>query len=357
MQIIKSDRDFARHILTFDNTDPRTYTPHTLPPAAIMTASARSPIPWPTGKAPVPAPLKPTPSPSAPLPKCDYLVVTWTVEEARSLADTLTPGFASKTAWYPYTHNFESQYVPLIRKGAPALESKRLGSYFVTQFGKKRVLCFKSELHFSQDGPKMPIQNLWGQLIDEVQPKLVITTGTAGGIGAEIIVGDVVVAPAVQFDCTAEFKNRPFHDSKYPCSSLKTTSFATATKLFQANAAHLPAASRAPKIFSKPTAAAANTDVVTTDFFAYDDSADTFHLQGNGSAVEMGDAVLGLVIQGLSAKAPQWIAVRNASDPQIDSTGLTPKEIRNKAGQIYEKFGYWSTIPSAITSWALIIDN
>ena len=71
----------------------------------------------------------------------------------------------------------------------------------------------------------------------------------------------------------------------------------------------------------------------------------------------MGDAVLGLVIQGLGAKAPQWIAVRNASDPQIDSTGLTPKEVRNKAGQIYEKFGYWSTIPSAITSWALIIDN
>ena len=121
MQIIKSDRDFARHILTFDHTDPRTFSPHTLPAAAIMTAAARSPIPWPAGKAPAPAPLKPTPSPDAPLPKCDYLVVTWTVEEARSLADTLTPGFASTTAWYPYTHNFESQYVPLIRKGAPAL--------------------------------------------------------------------------------------------------------------------------------------------------------------------------------------------------------------------------------------------
>ena len=98
----------------------------------------------------------------------------------------------------------------------------------------------------------MPIQNLWGQLIDEVQPKLVITTGTAGGIGAELIVGDVVVAPAVQFDCTADFKNRPFHDSKYPCSSLETTSFATATKLFQANAAHLPTASARPRSSRNP---------------------------------------------------------------------------------------------------------
>jgi nucleoside phosphorylase len=357
MHLIKSDRDFARHILTFDREDPQTYSPHTLPVAAVMMAEARSPIPWPSGKAPTPAPLKPTPAPDSVLPKCDYLVVTWTVEEARSLADTLTPGFASKTAWYPYTHNFESQFVPLIRKGAPALESHRLGSYFVTQLGKKRVLCLKSELHFSQDGPKMPVAKLWAQLIDEVQPKLVITTGTAGGIGSEIIVGDVVVAPAVQFDCTKEFKNQPFHDSKYACSTLKTTSFAQATKLFQANASHLPPSSRPPKIFAKPTAAAPNTDVVTTDFFAYDDTANTYKLQGNGSAVEMGDAVLGLVIQGLGTKAPQWAAVRNASDPQMDTTGLTPKEVRNKAGQIYERFGYWSTICSAITTWALIIDN
>ncbi len=357
MQQVKSDRDFFRHILTFDHEDPNTYTPHTLPVAAIMRASARSPIPWPSGKAPAPTPLQPTPAPDSVLPRCDYLVVTWTVEEAKSLADTLTPGFASKTAWYPYTHNFQSQYVPLIRKGAPALESRRLGSYFVTQIGKKRVLCFKSELHFSQDGPKMPIAKLWGQLIDEAQPKLVITTGTAGGIGSEIIVGDVVVAPAVQFDCTKEFKNQPFHDSKYACSTLKTTSFTQATKLFQANASHLPEASRPPKIFAKPTAGASNTDILTTDFFAYDDSADTFQLQGKGSAVEMGDAVLGLVIQELGSRAPKWAAVRNASDPQIDSTGLTPREIRTRAGQIYERFGYWSTISSAITTWALIVDN
>src|SRR5262249_59422203 len=117
-------------------------------------------------------------------------------------------------------------------------------------------------------------------------------------------------------------KNQPLHDSKYACSTLKTTSFAQATKLFQANASHLPATSRPPKIFAKPTAAAPNTDILTTDFFAYDDSANTFKLQGNGSAVEMGDAVLGLVVQGLGNRAPQWAAVRNASDPPIDSPRL-----------------------------------
>ena len=42
--------------------------------------------------------------------------------------------------------------------------------------GAKRVLCFKSELHLSQDGPKLPVRDLWAQLIQETQPRLVITT-------------------------------------------------------------------------------------------------------------------------------------------------------------------------------------
>lgn len=71
----------------------------------------------------------------------------------------------------------------------------------------------------------------------------------------------------------------------------------------------------------------------------------------------MGDAVLGLVIDQLGSGAPAWTAVRNASDPQMDTTGLTPKEVRAKAGQIYEKFGYWTTISSAIACWAVVLAN
>lgn len=41
----------------------------------------------------------------------------------------------------------------------------------------------------------------------------------------------------------------------------------------------------------------------------------------------------------------------------MDTQGLTPKEVRAKAGQIYEKFGYWTTVSSAIACWALVLDN
>ncbi len=283
--------------------------------------------------------------------------MTWTVAEAKCLADTLTPGYPSKTAWYHYAHNFTTEFLPLIRRGAPAREANRLGSWFPTRIADKSVMCFKSELHLSQDGPKMPIALLWQQLIAEVKPKLLITTGTAGGIGDGVELGDVVVAQSVRFDCLKEFKSKPFHASSYACSPLNTASFTVAQQLFSANAGHLPTASRPPAIFAAASADVPLPDIVTTDFFAFDDTSNTFALQGLGGAVEMGDAVLGLVMQGLGTSAPLWIAVRNASDPEIDSTGLTEKEAATKAAQIYERYGYWTTIPSAITCWALIVDN
>lgn len=349
--------DLARHIIMFDRDDPATYSPHTLPPALIMGAEARVPIPWPAGTAPTPKPMAKTPSVTAPLPKCDYVVVTWTVEEAKCLADTLTPGYPSKTAWYQYAHNFETEFASLIRHGAPASESKRLGSYFLTSIAGKSVLCMKSELHLSQDGPAMPIAKLWKQIITEAEPTLIITTGTAGGIGAGVELGDVVTAASVRFDCQKTFKSQPFHNSIYACSKLKYTSYPEAERLFAANAAHLPKVSRPQRIFTKPVAVAEVPHVVTTDFFAFDDSSNTFGLQGLGTAVEMGDAVLGLVISELGAKAPRWAAIRNASDPQINDANLDLKEAANQAGQIYEKFGYWTTIPSAITCWATVKDN
>jgi len=357
LRAIATVPDLTRHIILYDSDKPSTWSAHSLPPAGVMLASTHAPIPWPEGQAPTPQPLVAKPSPTDPLPQADYVVVTWTVEEAKALADTLTPSFPSKTAWYPYTHNFTTEFVPIIRKGAPSLESKRLGSYFLTTIAGKRVLCMKSELHLSQDGPKMPIAKLWAQIIAEAQPKLIITTGTAGGIGAKVVLGDVLSAKSVRFDCLKSFKSQPFHNAIYACSKLTYKSTAVAQKLFLANTSHLPASTRAPQIFTKAASAMPVPDVVTTDFFAFDDSANDYGLQGLGGTVEMGDAVLGLVISEMTTPAPKWAAIRNASDPQIDSTGLTVAQAAQKAAQIYEKYGYWTTIPSAITCWSVILDN
>jgi len=64
--------------------------------------------------APVPVPLLQKPQPTDALPACDYLAVTWTVAEAKALADVLTPGCDSRTDWYPYAKDFDTIYAPLI---------------------------------------------------------------------------------------------------------------------------------------------------------------------------------------------------------------------------------------------------
>jgi hypothetical protein len=67
----------------------------------------------------------------------------------------------------------------------------------------------------------------------------------------------------------------------------------------------------------------------------------------------MGDAVLGLVASEMDA-APRYLAIRNVSDPQIKTDGLTLRQQAALAAQIYKGFGRWSSVCSAITCWASI---
>src|SRR5450432_2945165 len=140
-------------------------------------------VPWPKGLAPATG-KAPTETTSSPLPKADVLVVTWTVDEGHALSRVLTPGKDSRNDYRSYAHNFAT-ISKKMRSGCPALLAKRLGAYWTTKIGGKSVVVFKSDSHMSQDGPKLPNIDVWKQIIGEVQPKLIITTGTAGGIGKQ----------------------------------------------------------------------------------------------------------------------------------------------------------------------------
>jgi nucleoside phosphorylase len=205
----------------------------------------------------------------------------------------------------------------------------------------------------SQDGPQLPNIDVWRQIIEEVKPQLVITTGTAGGIGRQFEVGDVIVSPIVRFDCTSKFKKEPFATEHFSAARANTKFFAQARKLFKANAARLPPDNtRAPKIVTVPVNGLASS-VVTTDFFGFDTSDNHSKLQGLGDVSEMGDAVLGLVAQQMGKSAPPWLAIRNVSDPQIKAEGTIQQQAAI-AAHIYKGFGRWSTVCSAITCWASI---
>lgn len=358
----------ARHILEFDPKAPggRVFTsaaitsalgvsglieaerlvPGAAPAAAVPVLP---PLPWPAGRAPAAAPVVPAPRPDDPLPTADVLVVTWTVAEAEALADVLTPG-QPRAQWYVYARGYQ-EYLPLIRPGAPARHYGRLGVYAVAEIRGLRVLCVKSDLHLSQDGPHLPVRRLWGQIIREAAPRLVVTTGTAGGIGADTVLGDVVLTSVVRFDCQKTFKSASFAQASYSEPATPKPAAldqAALGSLLAANSARIPA-SRAARIwYAAP--------VITTDFFAFDDTTDHYRLRAAdpaAQAVEMGDAVLALVATADLSDPPTWLIVRNASDPQIDGS-LTLAQQAATAARIYEKYGYWTTVNSAVTTWALI---
>jgi len=340
--------DLQREMIDFDSEAPEGREFFAFSSATGM--SRYTDVPWPKGLAPKTG-GKPKGG-NSPLPRADVLVVTWTVDEGHALSRVLTPGKDSHNDYLPYTHNFAA-IAKKMRRGAPALEAKCLGTYWTTSIGKKSVVVFKSNSHMSQDGPQLPNRDVWQQIIEEVRPALVLTTGTGGGISKQVEVGDVIASSIVRFDCLSKFKKEPFAQAHYSSVPAKTKYFRTAQSLFKTNAGQLPKDNkRLPKIIQVgPTAL--KSSVVTTDFFGFDTSDNHYKLQGLGDLSEMGDAVLGLVVSQMRQNKPRWLAVRNVSDPQIKAEG-TLKEQAQVAANIYKGYGRWSSVCSAITCWAAI---
>jgi nucleoside phosphorylase len=341
------------------NYDPAAPSPrfHGLEAAvAPLVSRLPHPVPWPRNP-PTAAPLNPPPSETSSLSHFagyDAVVFTWTAAEASALAALFTPNHLP-SQWYEYRHGV-AEYIPLVTGARAPFNDKQpdmaryyhsLGLYFPCTIGAAKVLLFKSGLHLAYDGPATPLKKLVAEIAQTVRPKMVITTGTAGGIGKDTGLGDIVIAPVVKFDCTTQFKAEPWAKDSYTASPLPAKALTAVTPaLLAVNAAKLPNSPK-PKVWH-----AAADEVVTTDFFAFDDSTDHYKLQGLGRACEMGDA---MVAQALEAFPHiKWYAVRNASDPQIDNPTGDMKKAAKQAGEIYSRYGAFTTAGSAIATWAVI---
>jgi hypothetical protein len=362
-------------------------------------------LPFPPGQAPAPRPLDDEPTPGDPLPRADVLVVTWTVAEHNALADVLTPGFG-RNAWYRYGRGFDS-YLPEIRNGAPARRAGRLGSYFPTRIAGRDLLCVKSELHLNQDGVRtgegtatLPVKRFFRQMIDEVRPSLVITVGTAGATfppkGTVNVGGmtcpahelsDVMITRGAKFRLSQEFKNEPFASKSYRCTTfdIPTARLNASKDLLAVHAAKLtePDFGVPTRKYNQPNLVQGfrnrpdfridgrdfpeSHPMLTTDFFEFGTS--TNGLEQEGCGVEMGDAVLGMVVDEMrdeGEEALDWLVIRNASDPQIngelpgrDNPEVPPQMRRALDMQVhwavwyYEAYGYWTSVNSAIAVWAM----
>ena len=369
----------ARRIIDFGTT------PEDLAPRQLGRAAAGAPrldlrIGWPDGLEPVPAPLPEEPATDDPLPRADYVVITWTAAELEALADVLTPGVNGRRRWYRYDRRME-EYLPNIRGGAPARSAGRLASYHPTRIGTRSVLCMKSELHLNQDGVRtgpgtatLPVADLFRQIIEEVKPKVIITVGTAGGTFGDHQLGDVVITRGAKFRLTQEFAAEPFASTAYRSPfRVPKKHLDTAVRLMGVSRPHLVEPDFGPPSigydFDGPLIPGVRNDpdikldgrdferahpMLTTDFFEFGNTAN--RLDEHGCGVEMGDAALGMVCDELGDDAPAWLVIRNVSDPLINAELPTsPVDMQaHWAVWYYETFGYWTSVNSAIATWAMI---
>jgi hypothetical protein len=349
---------------------------------AMTAAASRIQPGFPAGLTPTSAPLAAAPSPTDPLPHADVVVVTWTVDELAGLAGILTPG-QPPTHWYRYARDFDALR-PNIRPGAPAATSHRLGSYMPTTVGARSVLCIKSELHLNQDGIKtgdgtatLPVKGFFQQIITEATPDLVLSIGTAGSVFDAFPLGDVVVTRAARFRLQDEFRNEAFNhqtftsDWNVPTSQLVSAQtlmqmfadeiaeppFGPPTDQFGFAGPLLTTPDHAPKIRLELDGRDMPEfhPILTTDYFEY--GTTTNHLEQEGAAVEMGDAVLGLAASEL-LDPPNWAVVRNMSDPVINGD-LPAKEFHLNeqttwAVGYYTAYGRWTSAIGALATWGII---
>jgi hypothetical protein len=362
------DAEWTRMYFDPARPDPSFFATATEMAAFVASGGSAAAVPWPAGYAPtLDTPAAP-PEPAAPLPPVDVVIVTWTSAEASTLATLMTPGVTIQE-WYEYKSNVAAFIPKVTGHKAPFNDDGKtmaryyhsLGLYYPITLAGRKVLCLKSGLHMDYDGPALPIVDFWKQVIAETGCKLIITTGTGGAIGANVLLGDVVVADDVAIFCKKQFQPAEFPGAPYAASpppanltTLLTAPLLTpnATRVAQANLPSHPGG--LPAFFVHGSDIPAPV-IVTTDFFGFDNTTDTNGLQGKGNVCEMGDVSLGLAISQIP-NPPQWAAIRNASDPQVPGN-LSPEAQNTWAGTIYKHYGGFTTAASVLATWAYICQS
>jgi hypothetical protein len=326
----------------------------------------------------------------------DVLIILYTDQETMALLDVMTGNPAwdasAKADWCLYAHNFD-KFKSLISntKANDTLAGGAFGLLSAMTIAGKRVVLYKSELHPKQDGPGLPFVPVIQQLISELAPNLVLTTGTAGAIGSRIGCGDVAISAAGRLHCQ---KNYP----KYPSIATLTTGNTELTsdvvkfdrEYLQYAATHLTSLSLpglaqcyqrlrtipgysfvekntlAPAIYQtgvNPVPGPEPMVILSADYMTTDDTSNAEHLQPLGIMNDTDDAFVFFAINQMpEAKRPHCLSVRNASEPQIEHSpfpsSTSPADVvdilKNIAGTIFGIYQYCTALNSAFACWGIV---
>lgn len=320
----------------------------------------------------------------------DTVIITWTSAEWAAFDHvfcnsdlTLPHDFEDDETWRKEWKYFSigwSAIEDVLTDRSPSKNHQAWGACRIVRLPQngKNVLLFKSDMHISTDGPKLPLLNMVEQIIQSFTPKQILTIGTAGGARTTDALGTANITNAAHFDLTKEFDgvDQDFNHKTFtspwkpsvgllqklnPLLMTTPVTDAELELLVEKNSSELtdPATGKPysldqlknnlvtpgdidPKINILP-----GDPVLTTNGYQV---ANTSGNYANYAAMEMDDAVIAMMAGKCHIDCG---IVRNISDP-VQNVDLAEKVQGNWGGIIYSEYGLYTSFNGALAAWAAV---
>jgi nucleoside phosphorylase len=302
------------------------------------------------------------------LPNADAVVITWADAEWAALVHV----FCSSGTSMPYNKRNQGSWNGWIKydQGAPS-GLGYWGYYRLVQVGTTKVLLFKSNTHYAASQGEQNLEALTNNFIQNVNPQLILSVGTAGGARNTDPIGTVNVVHAdVLYESNQPQNVWPSYSSGWtpnwtllgntafsklllpvPTTAKDLASIVTQFNKFystnyplsELNPGNLNMGAPVPAINDLT---AAGTPLLTANSFVV---ATTSGNLANFACVEMDDAVIAKAAEGKTA----FGSLRNISDP-IQNAQLPETSQGNWGEAIYTAYGIYTSYNGAIAAWAVL---
>ena len=320
----------------------------------------------------------------------DTVIITWTSAEWAAFdhvfcnsGSTMPHDFDEDEKWryeWKYFSNGWDKIESELTSRSPSTYHKAWGACRIVKLPQtgKNILLFKSDMHISTDGPKLPLLNMVEQIISDFSPKQILTIGTAGGARTIDALGTVNITNAAHFDLTKEFddidkdfNNKTFSSSWSPSDEiiLKLNVLLMTTPVTKSELGYL-VQENSKKLIDPSTDQPYPLDklqnnlitpgdidpkinvllkdpVLTTNGYQVANTSGNFEKY---AAMEMDDAVIAMVAGKHNVNCG---IVRNISDP-VQNADLTEKVQGNWGGIIYSEYGLYTSFNGALAAWAAV---
>ena len=290
------------------------------------------------------------------IPKADFIVITWTKDEANAMALVFGKGI------YRFKGQADDNFTPLLFPGIATPEGELYHAHFFrASVNGKSVLCMKSEFHPKVQPSETTL--FFDRLVGPEgsrNAKTLITSGTSGGIWDSLDLGDVVVTNTARFGLTMTQEQQALtfvglgditgsnppqgHATWYDAVNTQILAEDTCLKTGITAPGGRKNTSRPPAIFYKSSGTSL-TDVVTNSRISDDECGRISTYRTLGATLDENDAYVASALKAVGFT--NWISIRNVSDLPCAAS----------SDDQYDRFGYCSSIAGAYAVWAFIMGH